>query len=199
MAQLYFEKTHQNILIPADPGTSDFLRLVRVGQLLSGDFTRPRNYTFHKRFFSLLNLGYHYWTPVGGLVDDSERRLISGFIEFLSRQSTQDHSAALNNAADIYLSNVGIVRARDITLVKQFEPFRKWVTIQAGYYDEYIMPDGSTQKEARSISFAKMDDAEFSGVYKSVLNVLWNYVLRLKFRSHLDAENAAAQLMSYAG
>ncbi|MIV19596.1 DUF1367 family protein, partial [Salmonella enterica] len=28
---------------------------------------------------------------------------------------------------------------------------------------------------------------------------LWNYILRRKFRSANDAENAAAQLMSFAG
>lgn len=198
MAQtLHFEKSYQNVLIPADPGTSEFLRLLPVGQVLSGDFRKPRNYAFHKKFFKLLTLGYHYWTPAGGLVEESERALIAGYIDFLSSNPSQRE--ALHNAADMYLNTVGLVRSRDTALIKHFESFREWATIQAGFYDEYTMPDGSRRKVAKSISFASMDDAQFNGVYQSVLNVLWNYILRRKFRSANDAENAAAQLMSYAG
>lgn len=198
MAQpLYFEKTFQNALIPFDPGTSEFLQLLPTGQLLTGEFRKPRNYAFHKKFFKLLSLGYHYWTPTGGLIEESERSLISGYIDFLSSNPTQRD--ALHNAADMYLNTVGLTRSRDIVLLKHFESFREWATIQAGFYDEYTMPDGSRRKIAKSISFACMDDAEFNGVYQSVLNVLWNYILRRKFRSANDAENAAAQLMSFAG
>ncbi|WP_417028153.1 DUF1367 family protein [Citrobacter sp.] len=198
MAQsLYFEKTFQNALIPVDPGTREFLQLLPTGQLLTGDFRKPRNYAFHKKFFKLLSLGYHYWTPIGGLIEESERSLISGYIDFLSSNSTQRE--ALYNAADMYLNTVGLTRSRDIVLLKHFESFREWATIQAGFFDEYTMPDGSRRKIAKSISFSSMDDAEFNGVYQSVLNVLWNYILRRKFRSANDAENAASQLMSFAG
>ncbi|EEE5063414.1 DUF1367 family protein [Salmonella enterica subsp. houtenae] len=198
MAQtLYLEKTFQNVLIPADPGTSEFLQLLPTGQLLTGEFRKPRNYAFHKKFFRLLSLGYHYWTPIGGLVEESERKLIYGYIEFLSQNLS--HRDALYNSAEMYLNTVGLARSRETVLLKHFESFREWATIQAGFYDEYVMPDGSRRKVAKSVSFASMDDAEFNGVYRSVLNVLWNYILRRKFRSAIDAENAAAQLMSFAG
>ncbi|ECF6100182.1 DUF1367 family protein [Salmonella enterica subsp. diarizonae] len=198
MAQtLYLEKTFQNVLIPADPGTSEFLQLLPTGQLLTGEFRKPRKYAFHKKFFKLLSLGYHYWTPTGGLVEESERKLIYGYIEFLSQNLS--HRDALYNSAEMYLNSVGLARSRETILLKHFESFREWVTIQAGFYDEYTMPDGSRRKVAKSISFASMDDAEFNGVYQSVLNVLWNYILRRKFRSANDAENAASQLMSFAG
>ncbi|HDU3642326.1 TPA: DUF1367 family protein, partial [Klebsiella pneumoniae subsp. pneumoniae] len=84
-------------------------------------------------------------------------------------------------------------------LLKHFESFREWATIQAGFHDEYQMPDGSLRRVAKSISFASMDDSQFNGVYKSVLNVLWNYILRRKFHSPAEAENAASQLLSFAG
>ncbi|EEK8465856.1 DUF1367 family protein [Salmonella enterica] len=198
MAQtLYFEKTFQNVLISVDPGTSEFLHLLPTGQLLTGEFRKPRNYAFHKKFFKLLSLGYHYWTPTGGLVEESERSLISGYIDFLSSNPSQRD--ALYNSAEMYLNSVGLARSRETVLLKHFDSFREWAIIQAGFYDEYTMPDGSRRKVAKSISFASMDDAEFNGVYQSVLNVLWNYILRRKFRSENDAENAAAQLMSFAG
>ncbi len=107
--------------------------------------------------------------------------------------------AALQNASEMYLSSVGISRSRDMALLKHFESFREWATIQAGFYDEYQMPDGSRRRVAKSISFASMDDSQFNGVYKSVLNVLWNYILRRKFHSPAEAENAASQLLSFAG
>ena len=99
----------------------------------------------------------------------------------------------------MYLSSVGISRSRDMALLKHFESFREWATIQAGFYDEYQMPDGSRRRVAKSISFASMDDSQFNGVYKSVLNVLWNYILRRKFHSPAEAENAASQLLSFVG
>ncbi|MFA3721568.1 DUF1367 family protein, partial [Klebsiella pneumoniae] len=88
----------------------EYLQLIPVGQLLCGEFRKPRNYAFHKKFFKLLTLGYHYWTPSGGLIEPAERNLISGFIDFLS--SDFDQRAALQNAAEMYLSSVGISRSR---------------------------------------------------------------------------------------
>ncbi|MDU1900579.1 MAG: DUF1367 family protein, partial [Klebsiella pneumoniae] len=125
MAQtLQFEKSYQNVLIPAEPGTSEYLQLIPVGQLLCGEFRKPRNYALHKKFFKLLTLGYHYWTPSGGLIEPAERTLISGFIDFLS--SDFEQRAALQNAAEMYLSSIGISRSRDMALLKHFESFREW-------------------------------------------------------------------------
>ncbi|ECE2072594.1 DUF1367 family protein, partial [Salmonella enterica] len=89
-------------------------------------------------------------------------------------------------------------RAGNISAVKSFEAFRAWVTIQAGFYTRYEMPDGTIRNEPKSISFAKMDDIEFSQLYKSVLDVIWNYILFRTFPSQQAAENAASQLFSYA-
>ncbi|MDZ2236097.1 DUF1367 family protein, partial [Klebsiella pneumoniae] len=180
MAQtLQFEKSYQNVLIPAEPGTSEYLQLIPVGQLLCGEFRKPRNYAFHKKFFKLLTLGYHYWTPSGGLIEPAERTLISGFIDFLSPEF--DQRAALQNAAEMYLSSVGISRSRDMALLKHFESFREWATIQAGFYDEYQMPDGSRRRVAKSISFASMDECEFQELYKASLDVLWRWILSRSF------------------
>ncbi|MBO2029211.1 DUF1367 family protein [Klebsiella pneumoniae] len=197
MAQtLQFEKSYQNVLIPAEPGTSEYLQLIPVGQLLCGEFRKPRNYAFHKKFFKLLTLGYHYWTPSGGLIEPAERTLISGFIDFLS--SDFDQRAALQNAAEMYLLGRYLPfprygAAETLRILPRVGNHSSWL------YDEYQMPDGSRRRVAKSISFASMDDSQFNGVYKSVLNVLWNYILRRKFHSPAEAENAASQLLSFAG
>ncbi|EDF1295661.1 TPA_asm: DUF1367 family protein [Salmonella enterica subsp. enterica serovar Enteritidis] len=200
MAHLQLVKqTSSGLLLPATPESGDFLRSVKIGEWIHADFKRVRNYAFHKRFFKLLQLGFDYWTPTGGTVTSREQKLISGFVNFLCDSAGQEYIPALNEAAEQYLHNVATLRTGDVALLKSFDAFREWVTIQAGFYDEYTMPDGSRRKVAKSISFASMDDAEFNGVYQSVLNVLWNYILRRKFRSANDAENAASQLMSFAG
>ena len=109
-----------------------------------------------------------------------------------------EHTPALSEAAEQYLNTVATRRTRDTALLKSFEAFREWVTIQAGFYTEHIYPDGSRGRRAKSIAFANMDEVEFRQVYKSVLNVLWNWILFRKFSSQEEVENVAAELLEFA-
>jgi hypothetical protein len=66
--ELQLIKHHSGILIPATPETSDILQSkTRLGDVLVAEFRRVRNPAFHRRFFALLNLGFEYWEPTGGL------------------------------------------------------------------------------------------------------------------------------------
>ena len=69
---------------------------------------------------------------------------------------------------------------------KNFEHFRKDVTILAGFYEPAFALDGSLQLEAKSIAFANMDDVEFERVYSAVADVLLAKVLRTYSRDDLD-------------
>lgn len=71
-------------------------------------------------------------------------------------------------------------------VAKNFERFRKDVTILAGFYEPAFALDGTLELEAKSISFANMDDAEFEQVYSAVANVLLAKVLRNYTREDLD-------------
>jgi hypothetical protein len=83
---------------------------------------------------------------------------------------------------------------------RDFERFREDITILAGHYEQVFRLDGSVRLVAKSISFAKCDQLEFDAVYKSVLDVVWDKVLReANFRSEQEVENVVAQLMSYGG
>ncbi|HBX8312855.1 TPA: DUF1367 family protein, partial [Klebsiella pneumoniae] len=55
------------------------------------------------------------------------------------------------------------------------------------------------KKHPRSISFASMDECEFQELYKASLDVLWRWILSRSFNSLQEAENAANQLLSFAG
>lgn len=197
MAQLSFIKTSHDTLTPATPEVRDFLHnKIKLGAVISADFKRVRNPKFHRKYFSLLNLGFEYWTPTGGAISPEEKSLIRGYVRHLAEFA--GHGDTLNSLAKGYLRQVAAQRADRVTLLKSFDAFRRWVTIEAGYYSEQVMPNGVMVKEPISISFAKMEDIEFAELYKSTLNVLWQFILNKTFTSASAAENAASQLMEYS-
>lgn len=199
MAHLQLVKqTSSGLLLPATPESGDFLQQIKIGEWIHADFKRVRNYAFHKRFFKLLQLGFDYWTPAGGAITPQEQELISGFVDFLCESVGREHTPALSDAAEQYLHKVAVKRTNDAALLKSFDAFREWVTVQAGFYTEHFYPDGSRGRRAKSIAFANMDETEFQQVYKSVLNVLWNWILFRKFSSPEEVENVAAQLLEFA-
>ncbi|EDW2057030.1 DUF1367 family protein [Salmonella enterica subsp. enterica] len=198
MVHLQLVKHLSGVLLPATPESEDFLHSVKIGEWIHGDFKRLRNYAFHKRFFKLLQLGFEYWTPVGGTLSPDELQLVERFVGYLVKISGHRYGEVLTAAAGDFLLQEGQLQAREIVLLKSFEPYRAWVTVQAGYYDEVILPDNSRRRVPKSIAFARMDEDTFRSLYKDVFNVLWNFILRHKFRSQQEAENVAMQLLGFA-
>jgi len=79
---------------------------------------------------------------------------------------------------------------------KNFERFRKDVTILAGFFHTEIRLDGSVRVTADSISFASMDEDEFERVYNSVLTVLMNKILVGMDREEI--EKLTEQFLAFA-
>ncbi|HGE8502049.1 DUF1367 family protein [Serratia ureilytica] len=196
MAQYSYIKAAGDLLVPATQDARDFLRAKKIGSILYADFKQTRNPAFHRKLFSLLNLGFDYWQPTGGTISPADKALVNGYVKFLAYYAGGED--ALQAAANEYLADVADKRAGNISAAKSFEAFRAWVTIQAGFYTEFIMPDGTIRNEPKSISFAKMDDIEFGEFYKAVLDVLWNHILFRSFTSQSEVENVAAQLLEFA-
>ncbi|HCD6484089.1 TPA: DUF1367 family protein [Klebsiella pneumoniae] len=198
MAQLHLIKQSQGILIPATPETSDFLQSkCKLGSVLEADYKLVRNPAFHRRYFALLNLGFDYWEPTGGAISSNERKLVYGYASFLAAYGGNE--SALLDAAEQYLDRVAEKRAGSISICKSFDAYRAWVIVEAGHYDAIKLPDGTLKKHPRSISFASMDECEFQELYKASLDVLWRWILSRSFNSLQEAENAANQLLSFAG
>ncbi len=196
MAQYSFVKSAGNLLVPATPDAIEFLKTkVKIGAVLYADFSQARNPAFHRKYFSLLNLGFQCWEPTGGAISPTDKELVTGYVKFLAYYAGNE--STLQAAADEYLQDVAEKRAGNISAAKSFEAFRAWVTIQSGHYTAYQMPDCSERKEPRSVSFAKMDDIEFAQLYKATIDVLWNFILFRSFPNQQAAENAASQLLSY--
>ncbi|WP_153752822.1 MULTISPECIES: DUF1367 family protein [unclassified Citrobacter] len=197
--ELHLIKHQSGILIPATPETSDVLQSkIKLGAVLVAEFRQVRNPAFHRRFFALLNLGFEYWEPTGGAISSNERKLVTGYAKFLA--SFGGSESALLDAAEQYLEQVASRRITNgISLCKSFDAYRAWVIVESGHYDAIQLPDGTLRKHPRSIAFANMDETEFQQLYKAALDVLWRWVLSRAFKDQREAENAASQLMSFAG
>ncbi|WP_256891931.1 DUF1367 family protein [Rodentibacter pneumotropicus] len=77
--------------------------------------------------------------------------------------------------------------------VKQFNHFRKRLTILAGFFDEYVDFDtGEISREAQSLKFDEMDDIERGECLSAVINAALKHV----FGNTTD-ENVINQLYAF--
>lgn len=53
---------------------------------------------------------------------------------------------------------------------KNFDMTRKWLTVQAGYYDVLVTPKGDIRVEAKSLKFNSMKQDDFDKLYSSVID-----------------------------
>ncbi|ELV2795791.1 DUF1367 family protein [Enterobacter ludwigii] len=189
-------KSSPNTLTTATPEASDFLQRIKIGVWLNCDVKQARNYLFHKRFFALLNLGFEYWTPTGGAITPAEKEYLNGYVRYLISMAGNDD--LLLETEKVYNETHGQWRTKEAAITKSFEAFRKWAVVEAGFFDTFILPDNTIRREAKSISFSNMTEAEFFQVYKAVFNVLWNTILFKKFRNYQEADNVAMQLLEFA-
>ena len=83
-----------------------------------------------------------------------------------------------------------------ITPGKDFDEFRKWLTILAGYKEIIGYPDGSVRVRAKSLKFDKMDDMEFGRLYNNIINVILQKVLTT-FESKAAAERVANEILQF--
>lgn len=70
---------------------------------------------------------------------------------------------------------------------KNFDHFRKDVTIYAGFYNVISTLDGRTRVEAKSVSFDSMDQDEFERLYSASINVILQLVMPRKTEAELRA------------
>ena len=142
MADLALIKTHAG-LIPATEADAEAVKKYRLGEVVHGSFKRVRNPKFHRKFFSLLSVGFDAWEP-------PEREY------------------------------------KGLPVQKNFERFRKDVSISAGYYEVVSNLRGEVRAEAKSMSFASMDEQEFAELYSKVADVILQKILTNYTREDLD-------------
>ncbi|ARR51577.1 DUF1367 family protein [Photobacterium damselae subsp. damselae] len=194
MAKIALVKTLGGALVPLTDDDKTIIEKKRVGTVIECDFKTIRNPMFHRKYFALLNLGFDYWDPKGGTVSPAERGLLMRFVKMLAQYGGELQT--LQDIASGYLEHLSEHRAQ-LEIEKSFEAYRKWVIIESGFYDVVVLPNGTTRREAKSISFAKMDDVEFNELYNSSFNVLWNHILSDFFNSEDQVEEAISCLLGF--
>ena len=189
-------KTTEGTFIPATAYDAELLGGLKAGKPYKVEVKQMsnRSYQHHKLFFGgLLPLAYQYWQPTGGMVTDSEKAMVKSFAKRL--ESMHNSGGLFLEFAEEFVQTVAQKRGEKIGAVLQsMEAFRKWLTIEAGYFDVYETPAG-IRKEAKSISFANMEQEEFNVFYKNCFQVAWNMMLAGKFENEEDAQAAALQMM----
>ena len=75
---------------------------------------------------------------------------------------------------------------------KQFDFFRKRMTVAAGYYDEYYDINGSARVEAKSLSYGSMDQDEFEECYNAQINAALKHLFK-----KTDGEEVYQRLISF--
>ena len=193
-------KTTNGNLIPATAYDAELLSGLKAGKPYKVEVKRQsdRSYQHHKMFFGgLLPLAYQYWQPTGGLITDVEKKLVESFAKRL--ESMHDSGGLFIEFAGEFVQTVARKRGEKIGAVLQsIEAFRKWLTMEAGYFEVYETPTG-IRKEAKSISFASMEQEEFNGFYKNCFQVAWNMMLSGKFADEEAALQAAQEMMEVGG
>lgn len=113
------------------------------------------------------------------------------FLDFIIPRNSKFHRkffALLNVGFDAWEPNRKHKSYKGLVVQKNFEQFREDITILAGYYEQTFDLKGRMKIRAKSISFAKMDDAQFEEVYQAVVTVLLREVCtRYAGRDELDA------------
>lgn len=69
---------------------------------------------------------------------------------------------------------------------KNFEQFRRDVTILAGYYESTYTLKGDVRLVPKSISFASMDEDEFGKLYSAIIDVILSRILTNYTKDDLD-------------
>ncbi|MDN8030313.1 DUF1367 family protein [Burkholderia multivorans] len=67
---------------------------------------------------------------------------------------------------------------KGVPVAKDFERFRKDMTILAGFYKAVYNARGEVRLEAESLRFSAMSEERFEEVFKGVLHVVWSRVLK---------------------
>ena len=100
----------------------------------------PRNYEFHKKYFTMLNYAYQFWEP-------------PAFYNY---------------------------KGKEIPIQKSFETFREQILILAGHCEYVWTVKMEPRRIAKSLSYAKMSEAEMASVYSRTIDVILHHILPLK-------------------
>ena len=139
MAEIYMVKRQDGSFSPTDQQSLESAAKLKVGDVYRHEVKKPRNYKFHKKYFSLLNLAF----------ENQEK-------------------------------------------YECFKAFRDAVTMQAGWYNTHTSLNDVLIFSPKSISFASMEEGEFTELYEKTVTIILKYVL------NCDRDDLLEMVLNYA-
>lgn len=119
--------------------------------------------------------------------------------EFKRQRNPRFHRkvfALFQLAYDIW--DAPVLEYRGQPVAKNFDRFRRDLTILAGHYEAATNLRGEVRLEAKSLSFGSMDDDEFATVYASILNVVWDRVLKAHgYKTAAEVDHIVENLLRF--
>lgn len=179
-------------LVPVFSEGREALAKLPHNKELSATIVQPRNIKLHRKAFALAQLAFQYWEPES-LITKTERDTVVKLGKFLVTHGL--HRDTVRSLCAEFVGHLKTAR-QSVEAEKDFEAFREFITVQAGYYSVVHTPAGP-KRVAKSWSFGSMDDTAFSAFYKAMFNACWKLVLSQHFESEEDAEAAMLDLLSF--
>lgn len=195
MAKYQMMKLPGGVLAPLNDDEAERLKSFQNNEQYEIEIKKQRNPAYHRKFFALLNLAYEYWVPDGGLMPHQELFGITGLAKYIGAKMPGVDAQEL--AKEYVTMQINGRSEKYLAIEKDFELFREWIICESGHSELKQTPRGIVKK-AKSISFARMDETEFNGLYKSVFNVAWRHMLQASFDSEAEAMAAADSLGEFA-
>lgn len=90
----------------------------------------------------------------------------------------------------------GELQYKGMPVQKNLKRFRKDIAILSGFFETTVNLKGEVRLEAKSISFAQMDDYEFEELYQATISIVLAKVLKNFTRADLD--RVVDQLLAFA-
>lgn len=88
---------------------------------------------------------------------------------------------------------------KGLPIQKNFTRFRKDVAIATGFYELTVNINGETRAEARSISFAHMDETDFDQLYQKTISLFINkYQMLANYRDPAEVDRVVSELLRFA-
>lgn len=191
-------------LVPATEHDYAIMRQTyRIGQVIKTETKRQadRSLQHHRLYFGgLIGLVKDYWEPQTGLVHPAEARTAASFCHYLQTRGIDLSTEQSQALQQDYLQRLTQKRAAKLInpVPASTAEIHRWIKIECGYFDVVRLPDGTIEKKAKSISFAKMTQAEFNEFYKAAFGVCWRFVLSRHFNNEVEAENAINRMLDMA-
>lgn len=179
-------------LFAANSEALNSLRALPMGKDYAVDIVLLRNGPMHRMAFSYLQLAFSYWQPKS-YVSAVEKETVKTLGMFLSSNGIDENAAA--TLCKAFLVELNESR-KGMAVEKDFDAFREFVTIEAGFYHSVITPAGP-RKIAKSWAYKNMGEDEFKRLFDAIRRVCWELILSQTYNTIEEADLAAEQLMSF--